>query len=750
MTTAFGIPPQPVYPFGIDSDYTLFLVYNTSEAQLTQDNEPWGETIELVPVPADRPEIWADNGFANIEGELLYYDAVDKDANGKVFRLKRCARNLGGKRTKHNKAGTWVRGFVIAEHHNQLAEAIIQIENFVGINFDPRPETLDFRIRCLHALPVIFDDFGCPDITFQFDILSTDPAGGTLAQYFIQSTGALGDFRLDFGDGQFTTSPTNGQHQYAPNATIDPVIQVSTDSCAIVQTPYARTNPQPPPEIPPTPPFEIPLPECPAIPDIVIPNVTLPSVIIAPPPIQLPCIDLTPIGPINIPSVIMFEPPFPLPSVITITPVNIPSVITITPPGPIQFAPAPQISPVGFGPAPTFSPISISPVGFGPAPTFSPINLTPIINFGPIQLSFGPLPGFPVVQFAPTMVGVSIAAFVDVQVTMGPTDIPSEIFLIAPPNFDLPSEILIDMGPGFVQIPSQVLFGPVQNIPSLIQFGPVCCLPSLIQFGPVCCMPSMIQFGPVSVPSVISFAPINIPSIIEFGPAPTVNVNWSPVPTLSCIVTVQCPNPNPPSVSAFAMDGGFGFAGDDFGDLEAQSVLGVDAMALGIPTEIKILPPELPDIRVIHDIPVIIDVQAPKIPDIKIIGPEKPIPTQVTIVHDIPSSIQLEGINIPTLIRLETPEIPSVIKLDMPKEMPSIRLDTSGIPDTIRFVGAPSTIELVGPSTIQLVMPENPQVEMVYRGNPIDVKIHLDISKLTGEGDEDGPPCVAIVPCPRK
>ena len=42
-------------------------------------------------------------------------------------------------------------------------------------------------------------------------------------------------------------------------------------------------------------------------------------------------------------------------------------------------------------------------------------------------------------------------------------------------------------------------------------------------------------------------------------------------------------------------------------------------------------------------------------------------------------------------------------------------------------------------------MPEKPEIEMVYKGAPIDVKIQLDISKITG--DDQKLNCVAIVPC---
>src|SRR5581483_1984071 len=122
---ASGFPPVPVYPAGYDDDRTLYLVYNTSETVTTADNAPWSEEIPIKPVAFDADEIWATNGFANIDGELFYYDSVGFDNNGKINKLKRCARNLGGTHTHFNPQGSEVRGFVIAEHHNQIVEAIL-------------------------------------------------------------------------------------------------------------------------------------------------------------------------------------------------------------------------------------------------------------------------------------------------------------------------------------------------------------------------------------------------------------------------------------------------------------------------------------------------------------------------------------------------------------------------------------------------------------------------------------------------
>ena len=215
-------PPSPVYPKNYDSDQTLYLVYNTAETVTSDVNLPWADEISIIPVDADAEERWATNGFANIDGELFYYDSVGYDNNGKINKFKRCSRNLGGTHTKKTYAGTEVRGFVVAEHHNQLVDTIVKVENFIGYNFTPDKTTLDWRIRNLAALDVIFDDFSCPDINFSFFSVSSNPATGTIVQYAITITGIFTSFRLDFGDGSFTSTATSGTHTYPPNSTIDP------------------------------------------------------------------------------------------------------------------------------------------------------------------------------------------------------------------------------------------------------------------------------------------------------------------------------------------------------------------------------------------------------------------------------------------------------------------------------------------------------------------------------------------------
>jgi hypothetical protein len=116
-------PPSPLYPKRYDSDETLFLVYNTSESILSEDCPAWSEEINVLPVFTH--EVWADSGYASIDGELFYYNSVERslvsfdknsitDESGSsdsdisvnynlVTKFKGCVRNLGGANTKFNK-----------------------------------------------------------------------------------------------------------------------------------------------------------------------------------------------------------------------------------------------------------------------------------------------------------------------------------------------------------------------------------------------------------------------------------------------------------------------------------------------------------------------------------------------------------------------------------------------------------------------------------------------------------------------
>jgi len=533
-----SFPPIPVYPLAIDSDETLFLVYNTSEARLTSNNLPWSQEIAIEPVGSDEEEIWADNGFANISGELFYYDSVGKNSDGKVVALKRCGRNLGGKNTQFNSVGTWVRGFIIAEHHNQLVQAILNIENFIGTNDDNNLESLDYKIRNLDGLPACEDDHLCPDVSLDFEVIkeSTDGCTGTTVSFDLTINGFFKKFQIDFGDGNSTTSLQSGTHNYAPNSVIDPIVTVTNDNCQVIQTGILRTNPKEPSTKVTVDTFSINVPEPPDFPPIVIPNTITPETTLTLPQIIFPCeLGIGPIGPLQIPSIIVVSPP--IPSFIQFSPLDIPSIIsfsTIPSFSPISFGPAPSFSPVSFGPAPSFSPISFgpgpsfSPISFGPGPSFSPISFGPGPSFSPI--SFGPAPSFSPISFGPS------PSFS--PISFGPAPSFSPVSFGPSPSF---SPISFGPAPSF----SPVSFGPAPSF-SPVSFGPA---PSFspISFGP---SPSFspVSFGPAPSFSPVSFGPAPSFSPVSFGPAPSFSpISFGPSPSFSPISFGPAPSFSPVS-----------------------------------------------------------------------------------------------------------------------------------------------------------------------------------------------------------
>jgi hypothetical protein len=247
---------------------------------------------------------------------------------------------------------------------------------------------------------------------------------------------------------------------------------------------------------------------------------------------------------------------------------------------------------------------------------------------------------------------------------------------------------------------------------------------------------SKIEFGPVPPFSKIEFGPVPPFSKIEFGPTPTISVNWGTTPTLSCVIKLECPTSGSPMAALDA-------------DPYADPNIDIDLGDIGIPSIIKVIDPVIPDIKILHDIPGIIKVESIKIPSIIKMISDLYIPSEIRIrSEDIPSEIRVISHNLPSIISIDASNIPNFIRLEVPNDFPrTIRIDASQIPDKIQVVGIPPQIELVGsiPSEIRLVMPDKPEIEMVYKGSPIDVKIQLDISKLNGDSQKGQ--CVAIVPC---
>lgn len=650
-----GFPPPPAYPLGIDNDRTLYKVYDTTEARLSVDNEPWSEILQIVPVAADKNEIWPDNGYATIEGEIFYYDSVERDINEKIYKLKGCIRNIGGEHTKWNKAGTWVRGFVMAEHHNQIVEAAINLEDYV--------DQITVKAQLLYQEPDCVDDHNCANVTFSFkhnDTLSGS-CEGEVYDYIVNIVGAYTGYQIDFGDGNSSTN-LNGQYTYAPNAVVNPIVTVTNNNCTTVQANNLIVSTPPPEEY---------VPSIPELPPIVCPECITPSLDLVFPPIVFPCLQL---GDISIPD----------------WNVNIPSIIEV---------------------------------------------VIPSLDFPSITFNFSvDFPDISVIIEPPSM--PSIVIDVPTYIEIGPVNIPSVIFVDVP--CDLPTFIEF----ASITIPTFIAITPV-DIPSIIQIMGGASIPATIQIIP-CYIPTLIVFD---------ICP-EIPTFIEFGPIdyiPTM-IYWDTPPSLICSVIIICPSSpvgggeTPPAMRML---------NDDFqDDFTPQTEMVMD---LGIPSVINIVAPHIPDIKLIHNIPVQISIDAPEIPDtIKITGPLEPIPTQIEIVYSepIPASIMLITDNVPTVIdvRFDTSafcniQLP-VLEINASSIPTAILIDGSEVPTLIQVVGIPDTISISHdiPTQIIISSPKDWAIPLTYIGGP--VPIQFDTSNLIGEDGETT--CFALTPCIRK
>jgi hypothetical protein len=116
---------------------------------------------------------------------------------------------------------------------------------------------------------------------------------------------------------------------------------------------------------------------------------------------------------------------------------------------------------------------------------------------------------------------------------------------------------------------------------------------------------------------------------------------------------------------------------------------------------------------------------------------------------EIPSIIKLLGTDVPESIALELDgEIPSKITIESITPIPSEILLKTNIPDVLEVKGIPDTIEVIGfPDFIPLKMPDNAEIEMVYKGSPIEVKV--DLQPVVGDPGEGEQPCFMLTPCNR-
>ena len=441
--------PRPVYPIKIDSNYTLFSVRNSSQTVLDKDLEKSEDFINIVPQMANISDIWPENGFVTIEDELIYYDAVELDDNGKVNVLKDCIRGVEGTPQSYL-AGTNIASNVVAQTHNQLVDAVMAIQSAIGDindvlkgqpdkkNLLPQAKTrslakkseFDFAFtaslnQSLTSMMGCCGNAGddvCPDIEFEFNNIETT------AEYCIRIFGNYNSFTIDFGDGITENTQLSGVHQYVIPGPYNPTVTVEATNCTIVQSPTpANEFGDCVDVLNPAVPFVVRIPEVAPFPEFIAPKQICPGPLMNLPPILLPELNLcsTPVASCSpsvivsvieackTPQIIQIVSPCKI-SFISFEGCNIPSVISLVGcclPSAISFScisfcEPPNFACVSFCPPPSFHCISFCPppnfhcISFCPPPNFHCISFCPPPSFSCV--SFCPPPSFHCVSFCPT------------------------------------------------------------------------------------------------------------------------------------------------------------------------------------------------------------------------------------------------------------------------------------------------------------------------------------------------------------
>jgi PKD repeat protein len=183
-----------VYPEALDSKDTLYEVKNNAETALSQSLTFNGKFV-LV----DDTSAFPDKGLIRVGTELIYYN---EKATGIFKDLKRGF--AGSVQNQWNK-GVAVKMTVEAETHNAVKDAVLNIEEYVGLQDNPDDESLHGILQAQEKR------FLAPRPVFRGVPLKGPPALKVRFQNFSNKEAVR--FLWDFGDGGVSTD-VNPTHTY--------------------------------------------------------------------------------------------------------------------------------------------------------------------------------------------------------------------------------------------------------------------------------------------------------------------------------------------------------------------------------------------------------------------------------------------------------------------------------------------------------------------------------------------------------
>jgi PKD repeat protein len=205
-----------LFPDTADDRESLYEAKNNAETTLKQAL-PFGASIVIVEDASGFPE----KGLIRVgpaagepgEAELIYYDS----RTNTVF--KELVRGFAGSTRYKWPSGTYVTSSVMAEHHNAIKDALLNIETKVGTSESPAAASLakelyDLEVKYLAPKAAFrcYPRKGVPPCTVTFKSLSE----GDVVRYL-----------WDFGDGSYSIEK-NPTHTYQNEGTYTVKLNVIT------------------------------------------------------------------------------------------------------------------------------------------------------------------------------------------------------------------------------------------------------------------------------------------------------------------------------------------------------------------------------------------------------------------------------------------------------------------------------------------------------------------------------------------
>lgn len=183
-----------IFPEAVDSADTLYTVRNNAETTLTQSLAFTGKFIvvgDTSPFP--------DKGLIRVGTELIYY------AEKATGTFKTLIRGFAGSKQNQWPKGTRVAHSVEAEPHNAIKDAIINMEDYAGLETDPAADSLNGILKAQE------NRFLAPKPIFRGIPLKGPPPLQVRFQNFSNREAVR--FLWDFGDGGVSTE-INPTHVY--------------------------------------------------------------------------------------------------------------------------------------------------------------------------------------------------------------------------------------------------------------------------------------------------------------------------------------------------------------------------------------------------------------------------------------------------------------------------------------------------------------------------------------------------------